>query len=160
VAVKPDVLQPANDQAASGAPAVLQQHPEPGDRANVPVPTLIFYASRKGAGDGRRIEIPSIRITAFPTPVHALTLDGFQQTVTQMAGAGSMQIVKPPAEYRVDHHPFFRADMARATGARYYTSFVQTQAGNYLLNIELFAYSAEELDRAATCLEAISISGE
>ena len=160
VAAKKDVLKPINEQAAGAAQAVVQQHPELGDRVKVSVPTLIFYASRKGAGDGKRIEIPSIRITALSTPAQTLTLDSFQQTVTQMASAGSMQIAAAPMEYRVDDHLFFRADMARATGARYYTSFVQTHAGNYFLNIELFAYSAEELDRVASCLQAISISGE
>ena len=58
----------------------------------------------------------------------------------------------------MDEHAFFRADMTSAAGARYYTSFVQTLAGNYLLNIELFAYSAEELNRVASCLQAISVS--
>jgi len=160
VAAKRDSLKPVNEEAAAGARAALQQHPELGDGVQVRVPTIIFYASRKGAGDGRRIEIPSIRITALPTPVPTLTLDSFQHTVTQMAGAGSMQIVAAPAEFRVDDHLFFRADMTRATGARYYTSFVQTHAGKYFLNIELFAYSAGELDRVASCLQAISISGE
>ena len=160
IAAKPDVLKPINEQATASAQAIVQQHPELGERVKVMAPTLVFYASRKGAGDGKRIEIPSIRITALPTPVQTLTLDSFQQTVTQMAGASSMQIAVPPAEFRVDDHLFFRADLTRATGARYYTSFVQTHAGKYFLNIELFAYSAEELQRVASCLQAISISEE
>lgn len=158
VPAKKDVLKPINEQAAASVQAVVQQHPELGDRVKVATPTLIFYASRKGAGDGKRIEIPSIRITALPAPVRALTLDSFRQTVTQMSGANSMEIIGAPAEYHVDDHGFFRADLARATGARYYTSFVQTLAGNYFLNIELFAYSTKELEQVASCLQAIAIS--
>lgn len=157
IAAKKEALKPINEQAAGSAQAIVERHPELGERVKVSAPTLIFYASRKGAGDGKRIEIPSIRITALSIPVQALTLDGFQQTVKQMAGS-SMQIVAGPAEYRVDDHLFFRADLTRASGARYYTTFAQTRAGNYVLNIELFAYSAEELERVASCLQAISIS--
>ena len=160
VAVKKDTLKPINEQAAASAQQIAHDHPELGDRVKVSAPALIFYASRKGAGDGKRIEIPSMRITALRTAAQVLTLANFQQTVTQMAGASSLQIVAAPAEYRVDDHLFFRADLARATGARYYTSFVQTHAGEYFLNIELFAYSSEELDRVASCLQAISISME
>lgn len=158
VAAKKEALKPINEQATASGQAVLQQHPELGDRAKASIPTLIFYASRKGAGDGKRIEIPSIRITALPVPVRALTLENFQRTATQMAASSSMQIVAPPAEYRVDDHAFFRVDMIRSTGARYYSSFVQTLAGNYYLNIELFAYSADELSQVASSLQAISIS--
>jgi hypothetical protein len=138
---------------------MIQQHPELANATVIAAPTLVFYASRKGAGDGRRIEIPSIRITALPAPARVLTLESFRQTVTQMAGVTSMQIVAAPAEYHVDEHVFFRADLARASGARYYSSFVQTLAGNYFLNIELFAYSPEELKLVASSLQAISISG-
>jgi len=35
---------------------------------------------------------------------------------------------------------------------------VQTLAGNYFLNIELFAYSAEEPQQVASFLQGISIS--
>ncbi len=158
VAAKPDALKPVNEQAAASATAIVQQHPEVGSPSLVAAPTIIFYASRKGAGDGRRIEIPSIRITALPAPPPALTLASFRQSVTQMAQASSMEIVAAPAQYQVDGHAFFRADLARATGARYYSSFVQTLAGNYFLNIELFAYSMDELNQVASCLQAISIS--
>jgi len=158
VAAKQEVLKAINEQTAAGAKTMIQQHPDLGNGGIVAFPQIIFYASRKGAGDGRRIEIPSIRITAAPAPVQVLTLDSFQQTVTQMAGAGSLQVLAPPAEYRVDDHVFFRADLTRAAGARYYTCFVQTLAGNYFLNIELFAYSAEELNRVASSLQAISVS--
>jgi thiol-disulfide isomerase/thioredoxin len=158
VAAKQEVLKPINEQTAAGRKAIIQQHPELGNGGILAFPEIIFYASRKGAVDGRRIEIPSIRITALPARAPALTLDGFRQTVAQMAEAGSLEIFAAPAEYRVDGHAFFRADLTRATGARYFTSFVETQAGNDVLNIELFAYSADELDRLASSLQAISIS--
>jgi len=159
IAAKRDVLKPLNEQTAAGAKAIIQrQNPELGNESHLLVPEIIFYASRKGAGDGKRIEIPSIRITALPALVQVLTLESFQGTVNQMASAGSMQILAAPAEYQVDGHVFFRADFTRATGARYYTSFVQTLTGSYFLNIELFAYSAEELKQVASSLQAISIS--
>ena len=75
-----------------------------------------------------------------------------------MAGDSSLQVLAAPSDYRVDDHAFFRVDLGRATGARYCTSFVQTLAGDYFLNIELFAYSAEELQQVASSLQPISIS--
>jgi len=157
VAVSQSVLKPINEQAEQSAKATLPQRPELAN-ATVVAPKVIFYASRKGAGDGKRIEIPSIRITALRTPAQILTLDSFQRTVIQMAGGSSLQVLAAPSEYRVDDHAFFRVDLGRATGARYYTSFVRTLTGNYFLNIELFAYSAEELQQVASSLQAISIS--
>jgi len=41
-----------------------------------------------------------------------------------------------------------------------YHSMVQTVAGDYLLNIEVYAYSADELQRVTASLQSMSISDE
>ncbi len=160
IAAKHEVLKFYNERDTASTNAAIQQHPELANSTNISIAKLIFYASKKGAGDGQRIEVPSIRITALPSHGAPLTQENFQRTATQMAGANSMRIIASPSGYQVDAHAFFRADMERATGAKYYTSFVQTLAGDYLLHIELFAYSKEELDTVASSLQAISISSD
>jgi len=125
------------------------------------VPKTVFYASRKGDWDGQHINMPSLRIGAIPSGLDAVCLDAFQSMVANMAAASGMKIVGAASEFQVNKHPFVRADFERSVGAvRIYQSFVQTIAGDYLLNIEIYAYSLDELQQAAASLQSMSISDE
>jgi len=163
-AQNPTSLQGLNDRVEAAAKAaMLQQHPE---FANSPpqklmVPKTVFYASRKGDWDGQHINMPSLRIGAIPSGLDAVCLDAFQSMVANMAAASGMKIVGAASEFQVNKHPFVRADFERSVGAvRIYQSFVQTIAGDYLLNIEIYAYSLDELQQAAASLQSMSISDE
>jgi thiol-disulfide isomerase/thioredoxin len=160
IAANSAILNSDNDRGVASSTAAILQHQGMADSPNLSAPKLIFYASKKGTGDGQRIDIPSIRITALPSHGKPLTLDSFRRTTAQIADASSMQVTSAPSEFRVDDHAYFRTDLQRAIGAKYYTTVVQTLAGDYLLHIELFAYSKGELDQIASALEAITISGD
>lgn len=160
IAATPTALNSANERGAASATASLLQLPRAPNSPNITTPKLIFYVSKKGAGDGQRIDIPSIRITALPWHREPLTLDGFRRVTSQFATASELQVTAGPSEFRVDEHTFFRIDLQRATGARYYTTVVQTQAGDYLLHIEFFADSKRELDEIGSALQAITISDD
>jgi hypothetical protein len=100
------------------------------------------------------------RITVLPSQSESLTRESFRRATTQLAAVSSLQVTATPSEFRVDDHAFFRADLQRATGARYYTTVVQTLAGDYLLHIELFAACKGELEQVASALQAITISDD
>jgi hypothetical protein len=61
----------------------------------------------------------------------------------------------------VKKHPFARADFEPGVGAVHvYQSMVQTVGADYLLTIEIYAYSKEELLQMAASLETRAISDE
>jgi len=61
----------------------------------------------------------------------------------------------------VNKHQFLRADFERTSGgARVYQSYVQTLSEDYLLTIEIFASSPEELQQAAASLQSMAITEE
>jgi len=161
VLAQPQALHALNDRNEAAAKAsILQQHPEMANSLRLSVPKVIFYASRKG-GDGQRIEVPSLRITAVPSRLDSVSLDNFQVLVANRATASGLKPTGPASEFQVNKHPFVRADFDRAIGALHvYQSFVQTIAGDYLLTIEIYAYSVDELQQVASSLQSMSISEE
>ena len=161
VLAQPQALHALNDRNEAAAKAsILQQHPEMANSLRLSVPKVIFYASRKG-GDGQRIEVPSLRITAVPSRLDSVSLDNFQVLVANRATASGLKPTGPACEFQVNKHPFVRADFDRAIGALHvYQSFVQTIAGDYLLTIEIYAYSVDELQQVASSLQSMSISEE
>jgi hypothetical protein len=123
------------------------------------VPKTVFYASRKGDWDGQHINMPSVRIGATPTGLEAVNLDSFEKIVANLAAAPGMKIVGAASEFQVNKHSFVRADFERGAGAVHiYQSIVQTVAGDYLLSIEIYAYSLDELRQVAASLQSMSIT--
>jgi thiol-disulfide isomerase/thioredoxin len=161
VLAKPDTLHALNDRAEAAAKAsILQQRPELANSLHLSVPKVVLYASRKG-GDGQRVEVPSIRITAVPSRLDAVSLDNFQVLVNNRATAAGLKPTAPASAFEVKKHPFVRADFERSVGAvSVYQSFIQTIAGDYLLNIEIYAYSTDELQQVAASLQSMSISDD
>jgi len=157
-----DALRAVNERREAAAKAaLLQQHPELANSPNISMPKTVFYASRKGLWDGQHVDIPSIRINAGSSRLDAVSLDTFQRMVEKMSAASGLKLTGPPVEFRVNKHPFVRADFDHSVGAVHmYQSMVQTIAGDYLLTVEIYAYSAAELQQVAACLQTMAISDE
>jgi len=96
-----------------------------------------------------------------PSRLDAVSLDTFQQMIDKMSAASGLKLTGPPVEFRVNKHPFVRADFDRSVGSLHmYQSMVQTIASEYLLTVELYAYSADELQKIAASLQTIGITDE
>jgi thiol-disulfide isomerase/thioredoxin len=161
-AASAELLHTINERTEAAAKAaILKQHPELMDSSRISVPKFIFYGSRKGDWDGQHMAIPSIRISAIPSRLDSVTLDAFQHTIVNRIVASGMAIIGTPSEFQVNKHPFVRGDFERSVGALHvYQSYVQTIAGDYLLTIELFASSQEELQQIAASLQSMSITDD
>jgi thiol-disulfide isomerase/thioredoxin len=161
-ATNPDSLRGLNERAEAGAKAaILQQHPELANAPNFVMPKTVLYASRKGDWDGQHINIPSIRVSAIPSGLDSVSLNTFEPTVTNMATASGMKVIGSASEFQVNKHSFVRADFERRVGAvSLYQSHVQTIAGDYLLSIDIYAYSLDELQQLAASLQFMAISDE
>ena len=157
-----ETLRAVNDRREAAAKAaILEQHAELADSPKIAMARTVFYASRKGAWDGQHVDIPSLRISAVPSRLDSVNLDAFHQMVEKMSAAANLKLTGPPVEFRVKKHPFVRADFDRGVGAVHmYQSMVQTVAGDYLLTIEIYAYSTEELQQMAASLQTMAISDQ
>jgi thiol-disulfide isomerase/thioredoxin len=161
-ATNPESLHALNERAeAASKAALLQQHAELANSPNIVVPKTVFYASRKGEWDGQHINMPSMRIGAIPSRWDSVNLDNFQKMVANTVTASGMKIIGAASEFHVNKHSFVRADFERSVGAvSVYQSFVQTIAGDYLLTLEIYAYSLDELQQVAASLQSLSITDE
>lgn len=159
-AARPQSLHALNERAENAAKAaLLQQHPQLASSMRFSIPRIVFYASRKGEGDGQRIAVPSLRITATPSRLENLNLNSFRQMADAMAAASGMKVAAPPSEFNVKQHPFLRADFEQSSGGvRLHHAYIQTLTGDYLLTIELFASSQNELQQVASSLQSFSFS--
>ena len=159
IPTSPDSIHSVNERAEAAAKsAILKQHPELADSMRLNIAKVVFYASRKGHWDGQHYDLPSICITASPTRLDEVNTEAFRQLATSRATAGGMKLIGDTSSFEVNKHQFLRADFDHAVGAVHvYQSLVQTVAGDYLLNIELYAYSAEELNKLAESLEAMNV---
>lgn len=163
IAARTESLEAINERAQAAAKAaLLQQHPEAAS-ANMRFvsPRIIFYASRKGEGDGQHMGIPSMRITAMATPMGTLNANRFRDMTEQMASAAGMKITAPALEFLVKDHQFLRADFERSAGrSSIYQSQIQTLAGDSVLTIDIFATSADELQKIALSMQSMTIKDD
>lgn len=155
-------LHSVNERTIGAAKsAILQQRPELVDSLHVNVVKVVFYASRKGNWDGQHYDLPSIRITAVPSRLDEINPDTFDKLVENRATASGMKVVGETSMFEVNKHRFYRADFDHAVGSIHvYQSLVQTIAGDYLLNVELYAYSQDELNQAAASLKSMFITDD
>ena len=160
ISAKPESLHALNERAEAAA---LQQHPELAGSGSVrfSIPKTVLYASLRGEGDGQRIALPSLRISAIPSRRDLLDPNFFSQQTQRVAASSGMKAVGPASQFTVNDHQFLRADFERTSGpSRICYSYVQTLARDYLLVIELFASSPEELQQIAAFLQSVSITGD
>ena len=75
-----------------------------------------------------------------------------------MAVASSAKLVAPASKYEVKEHTFLRVDMERNVGGmRLYQAYVQTVSEDYLLTIEIYAASTDELQKVGDTLQTMVI---
>ena len=163
IAAKVETTHALNERTRAAAKAsILQQHPEMVDSLRgMMTPTILLYASRKGEGDGQRMSVPCLRMMALPSRLEALRMDAFQQLTESMGRAQGMKVIAEAKQYEVNGHAFARADFERGAGDRKaYQAYVQTLAGDYMLTIEIYAGSVEELQRATESLKRMMIKDE
>ena len=159
IAAKPDVLHALNEKLeATAKTSILQQHPEAAGNLRIITPKIVFYASRRGDGDGQRLSFPCVRIMTTASRATSLELDAFQRTAEAMANASGAKLSLAPAEYRVKDHPFMRADFARSMGGQHILqTYVQTLSEDYLLTIEIYALSGDDKQVAVDSLQKVII---
>jgi thiol-disulfide isomerase/thioredoxin len=153
-------LHAVNEKSEAAARAsLLLQHPELADRVKLSMQKLVFYASKKGEGDGSRLSLPCIRIMAAATRHESLNLEAFRQMSESFANGSGAKVVLPASQFTVKNHPFLRADFERTSGSSHsYSSRIQTLAGEYLLTIELYASNPQDLQMMADSLLNMAIT--
>ena len=161
-AARASALHGANVKAEAAVKAsLLQQHPEAADRMNIMMPKSVFYASKRGDGNPQQLMIPCIRIQASPSRANSLSLDVFQKMADNMAVASNAKLMAPATSYEVKGHAFVRVDFERSAGGmRIYQGYAQTLTEDYLLTIEIYATSADELRTVASSLQSMVIADE
>ena len=162
IAAKAESLHEINVKAEAAAKAsILQQHPEMAEHLNLMMPVTVFYASKRGEGNPQRLSLPCIRINATPARMSQLSLETFQKMADNMAVASSAKLMGPANKYEVKEHNFLRVDMERNVGGtRLYQAYVQTASEDYLLTIEIYATSAEELQNVGETLQTMVVKDE
>jgi thiol-disulfide isomerase/thioredoxin len=155
-AAKMEALHAANEEFISTARAALQkQHPEAAPNARILLPRAVFYASKHGDGNAQRATLSSIRIQALENG--RLTEESFQMNAQRMVASDLLEVT-PAAGFEVKGHKFIRAEFERKSGAlHYYQGIAQTEAGDYLLIIEWFAASLDELHAIGDNLQKLEI---
>jgi thiol-disulfide isomerase/thioredoxin len=161
-AAKAESVHELNVKAEAAAKAsILQQHPEMAQHVNVMMPVTVFYASKRGEGNPQRLSLPCIRINATPARMSQLSLETFQKMADNMAVASSAKVMGPASKYEVKEHAFLRVDMERNVGGtRLYQAYVQTLSDDYLLTVEIYATSADELEKIGDTLQAMVIKDD
>ncbi len=162
VAARQETLHTMNERSQAAIKAsFLQQHPDYSGPLHFSVPRVVFYASRRGEGDGQRLSIPCVRISAVPTRAAHVNLDTFRQMTESMAVANGGKLLSPATEFTVKEHGFARADFEHNMGSTRVThGYIRTVAADYLLTIEIFATSPAELQQIAATLQALVISDD
>ncbi len=162
IAAKAESIREINLKAEAAAKAsILRQHPEMAEHMNLMMPKNIFYASKKGEGNPQRLSLPCIRINATPSRASSLSLDVFQRMADNMAVASSAKLLGPASKFEVKDHPFMRVDMERSVGGmKLYQAYVQTLSEDYLLTIEIYATSSDELGKLSSTLETMVIKDD
>lgn len=161
-AATPESLHAANENAeATVKSSILQKHPEIANSVDLNVAKIIFYGSRRGNWDGRHYDLPSIRIAAAPSHMDELTLEDFRRSMQVRTATAGMNPIGESYSYEVNQHEFFRADFDHAIGGLHVTqSVIQTLAGDYMLSIEIYAASPDELKTITDSLKTMSITDD
>jgi len=157
VTAKPESLHAVNERTEATAKAMaLRQHSESGGSLQIVVPKTIFYASPSGEGDGARLSLPCVRISAMPWKGPELTLDFVKSSSEKMQPPG-VSLVRGPEPYTAGDHPLFRADYENTVnGHHLWMSRVETAADGYLLMLEFFAADQQGLERLVSTAGTMS----
>jgi len=78
--------------------------------------------------------------------------------IEAMARAAGAKLSLAHDEYRVQDHPFMRADFERSMGGQHILqTYVQTLSEDYLLTIEIYALSGDDKQVAVDSLQKLII---
>ena len=101
----------------------------------------------------------NVAIIATPGREDGLRLETFQQLTQAVAAGSGGKIILPASEFLVQDHRFLRTDVeSESGGVRIDRAFVQTFSEDYILTIEIFAGSPEELRQIASSLQAMTFT--
>jgi hypothetical protein len=90
-----------------------------------------------------------------------LDLEVFKKDTANLASAYNLKVLGDISEFTANQHHFLRADFEHGIGAlRVYKSLVRTSAGDFMLDMEVNAYSLEELQHVAGFLQTVSITSQ
>ncbi len=159
-AQKPEVLHSVNIRRLAAAHAEFQKR-----QPNLPAgallnsPTIIFYASRTGQGDGEQFYVPSITISAMSVGPAQFNFETYQGMMHQIAAAASLNTISPAEEISANGHTFWRTvfdQTLRDSHAQY--AYIETVVDEYVVSFEIRASSADELKKIEATLQSITIT--
>jgi tetratricopeptide (TPR) repeat protein len=148
VAASPEIVAAAAEKAEADIRAkFLEQHPEQGSSTRLNIPKVVFYASQSGQGDGQRLSIPCVRISAMPWTNSRVTLD---EVITHAMGRLSpgMTLIRGPEEYTENGRQFLRMEAVNSSSNPHiYLSRTLTVSNGQPLALEVLATQQQELER-------------
>lgn len=159
VPARPEILREANEKALAMMKATaLQQHSALDSSTRIMAPEVIFYASSRGEGDGFRLAVPSVRITAVPWRSALLTLDDVQLSASSMERMG-FSVVRAPEEFTAGDHQCFRVDFENKRQSPHsWVARIQTLVDEYLVTLEILATSQLELEQLTATAQSLSFT--
>jgi len=154
VVAPPATLQAVNKRLEASATAMAsRQHSESGVSPRIMVPKSIFYASQRGQGDGQRLSVPCVRISATRWNGPQLTLD-LVKSRSERGKPPGITLVRGPEPYTAGDQKFFRTDYDN--GQHLLMTRLQTVAIGYLLTLEFLAADQQELEQLVSTAGTIS----
>jgi cytochrome c biogenesis protein CcmG/thiol:disulfide interchange protein DsbE len=162
VVAKQEALKAANAQKdAETKAALLKQNLQSADDITFIPPKIIFYASQHGDGEPGRPALSSVRMQMQQSKLEVVDEGKFRDSMAKLMAAEGLKQAAAPTSFMVEKHKFVRADLERSIGAlHYYESYLMTVTGDYLLKVEIFAPTMEELKTLAATIEKIEIDDE
>ena len=159
-AQKPEVLRSVNTRRLAAAHAEFQKRqPNLPAGALLSSPTIIFYASRTGQGDGEQFYVPSITISAMSVGPAQFNFETYQGMMHQIAAAASLNTISPAEEISLNGHTFWRTvfdQTLRDSHAQY--AYIETVVDEYVVSFEIRASSPDELKKIEASLQSITIT--
>ncbi len=141
------IVQAATEKAQADLRAkFLDQHPEQRGSAHLNLPSVVFYASRSGQGDGQRLFFPCARISVWPATGSVPTL-GQVKARTQAMQPPGVTMAGDPEEFTVDGQEFLRLELLNSNSTPpVWVSRNVTIIHGQLLALEFFATARQELE--------------
>jgi thiol-disulfide isomerase/thioredoxin len=153
-AAKEATLATASQQVKA---AVAQRQQAAGAQAQILIPEAIFYAVPRGSDDGLRVTIPSVRIIVVQWP-GPFDIERFRGNAQRRSASG-MMLVGSVEESSIGGHAVFHATyLGTQANITAWFAQIQTLTGGYLVTLEFYAASKDELDQLAATAQTLAFS--
>ncbi|HXX21982.1 MAG TPA: redoxin family protein [Terriglobia bacterium] len=148
VVAAPEIVGAAAEKAEAVTRAkFLEQHPEQGSSIRLNIPKVVFYASQSGQGDGQRLSIPCVRISAMPWTNSRVTLDEVKNHAMGRLPPG-MTVTRGPEGYIENGRGFLRMEaVSSSSNPHIYLWRTVTVSNGQLLTQEVLATDQQDLER-------------